>query len=81
MDVELLLDNAIKFYSPEVQEHKDALQLKQVYEDAKARLCDENDEGTVQYIVIFLPHNLWMVHHVLLCEVPGASCLHLLFGT
>lgn len=43
-DVYLLFDNAIKFYQPDVQEHKDAIKLKEVYEAAKARLCSQLDE-------------------------------------
>ncbi|KAJ7360053.1 hypothetical protein OS493_019144 [Desmophyllum pertusum] len=38
-DVYLLFDNAIKFYKSDVQEHKDAIKLKEVFEVAKARLC------------------------------------------
>ena len=43
----LLFDNAIKFYQPDVQEHKDAIKLKEVYEAAKARLCSQLDEQSM----------------------------------
>lgn len=46
-DVYLLFDNAIKFYQPNVQEHKDAIKLKEVYEAAKARLCSQLDEQSM----------------------------------
>lgn len=46
-DVYLLFDNAIKFYQPDVQEHKDAIKLKDVYEVAKARLCSQLDEQSM----------------------------------
>ena len=45
----LLFDNAIKFYQSDLQEHKDAIKLKEVFEDAKAQLCSQIDEqGTYQ---------------------------------
>ena len=43
-DMYLLFDNAIKFYQPDLQEHKDAVKLKELFEDAKARLCKQIDE-------------------------------------
>ena len=46
-DMELLLDNAAKYYKPDSQERKDALLLKDVFLEAKERLCAEEDEGTV----------------------------------
>jgi len=41
----LLFDNAIKFYKSDAQEHKDAIKLKEVFEDAKARLCSQMHKG------------------------------------
>lgn len=40
----LLLNNAIKFYASDLQEHKDAIKLQEVFTDAKARLCTQMDE-------------------------------------
>ena len=44
-DINLLFDNAIKFYKADAQEHKDAIKLKEVFDDAKARLCSQMDKG------------------------------------
>jgi len=51
-DINLLFDNAIKFYKSDAQEHKDAIKLKEVFEDAKARLCSQLHKGK---IIIQLP--------------------------
>ena len=44
-DIELLLDNAAKYYKLDSQEYKDALTLKDVFLEAKDRLCSEEEEG------------------------------------
>ena len=44
-DINLLFDNAIKFYKSDAQEHRDAIKLKEVFDDAKARLCSQIHKG------------------------------------
>ena len=48
-DMCLLFDNAIKFYQSDLQEHKDAVKLREVFTDAKARLCSQLDEQGTFY--------------------------------
>ena len=47
-DMCLLFDNAVKFYQSDLQEHKDAVKLQEVFADAKARLMDTqmDEQGT-----------------------------------
>jgi len=70
-DVHLLFDNAIKFYQSDSQEHKDAIELQRVFQDAKARICTD-EQGTfcalhtvTSFSTIFLPllHTFMLVHH------------------
>ena len=48
-DMCLLLENAIKFYQSDLQEHKDAVKLQGVFANAKAQLCAHlNEQGLYQ---------------------------------
>ncbi|RMX46781.1 hypothetical protein pdam_00021032 [Pocillopora damicornis] len=44
-DIQLLFDNAIKFYKSDVQEHQDAIKLREAFDEAKTRLCTQLDKG------------------------------------
>ncbi|XP_048584024.1 protein polybromo-1 isoform X2 [Nematostella vectensis] len=45
-DMELLLDNALKYYKPDSQEYQDATQLKQVFDELKEEQgSGDNDES------------------------------------
>ena len=44
-DMHLLFDYAMKYYQPDSQEYKDAVLLKEIYEEEKAVLCDGENEG------------------------------------
>ena len=50
-DIYLLFHNAIKFYASDLQEHKDAIKLQEVFTDAKARLCTQMDEQGTHTLV------------------------------
>lgn len=53
-DMCLLFDNAVKFYQSDLQEHKDAVKLQEVFADAKARLCTQMDEqGTFYTCIVY----------------------------
>lgn len=45
--MQLLFDNAIKFYKSDVQEHQDAIKLRKAFDEAKTRLCTQLDKGSV----------------------------------
>lgn len=48
-DMCLLLENAIKFYQSDLQEHKDAVKLQGVFANAKAQLCAHlNEQGSLR---------------------------------
>ncbi|KXJ20228.1 Protein polybromo-1 [Exaiptasia diaphana] len=51
-DVELLLDNALKFYKPEMQEYKDAEQLKQVFEEEKESILNIKDDDQLDDVIL-----------------------------
>lgn len=47
-DICLLLENAIKFYQSDSQEHRDAIKLQRVFLDAKAQLFAQiHEQGNV----------------------------------
>ena len=51
-DICLLLENAIKFYQSDSQEHRDAIKLQRVFLDAKAQLFAQiHEQGNVTFTV------------------------------
>ncbi|KAK3750182.1 hypothetical protein QZH41_015411 [Actinostola sp. cb2023] len=51
-DVELLLDNAMKFYKPDSQEYNDAEELKEIFEEKKELLLSGKEDGKKNEFVI-----------------------------